>query len=104
MTILRTWRPRCRNGQIGQPSAARLSLGAMVSGAGSERAGAGAGAGGRCPGRERLSSLECEPPERPHYIGAGIMLLCRLAIIQHDPVIMRKTMSRPKARARILFV
>ena len=34
----------------------------------------------------------------------GIMLLLRLAMIQIEPVMTRKTISTPKARARILFV
>ena len=34
----------------------------------------------------------------------GIMLALRLAMIQIEPVMTRKTISRPKARARILFV
>ena len=33
-----------------------------------------------------------------------IMLALRSAMIQHEPAITRKTISRPKARARILFV
>src|SRR4029077_15395713 len=36
--------------------------------------------------------------------GIGIILLLRLAMIQTEPVITRKTISTPKARARILFV
>jgi len=31
----------------------------------------------------------------------GIMLALRLAMIQHEPVMTRKTISRPKASARI---
>src|SRR5207253_3599329 len=34
----------------------------------------------------------------------GVMLSLRLAMIQIEPVITRKTISRPNARARILFV
>src|SRR5205814_1530973 len=36
--------------------------------------------------------------------GMAIMLACRLAMIQHDPPITRKTMNTPKASARMLFV
>ena len=34
----------------------------------------------------------------------GIMLALRLAMIQSEPVMTRRTISSPKARARILFV
>src|SRR5205807_10543592 len=37
-------------------------------------------------------------------IMSGIMLALRLAMIQIEPVMTRKTISTPKARARILFV
>src|SRR5262249_60145665 len=36
--------------------------------------------------------------------GIDIMLVLRLAMIQTEPAITRKTTSTPKARARILFV
>jgi hypothetical protein len=36
--------------------------------------------------------------------GIGIMLLLRLAMIQIEPVMTRKTINTPNARARILFV
>src|ERR1700752_832451 len=39
-----------------------------------------------------------------HQLGIGIVLLLRLAMIQTEPVMTRKTISTPKARARILFV
>jgi class 3 adenylate cyclase len=56
----------------------------------------------RRPGRRRDADLRAERGQRG--ILTGIMLAFRLAIIQHEPPIMRKTISRPKARARILFV
>ena len=39
-----------------------------------------------------------------HCIDIGIMLLLRLAMIQTEPVMTRKTIRTPKASARILFV
>src|SRR5262249_45324157 len=39
-----------------------------------------------------------------HCAVIGIMLLLRLVMIQMEPVMTRKTISMPKARARILFV
>src|SRR5258706_5422898 len=40
----------------------------------------------------------------PHQCtGMGIMLLLRLAMIQTDPVMTRKTIKKPKARARMLL-
>src|SRR5262245_28032070 len=49
------------------------------------------------------NSLELVPVlDSPTHI--GIMLLLRLAMIQTEPVMTRKTISTPKARARILLV
>jgi nicotinate dehydrogenase subunit B len=43
-------------------------------------------------------------PFPPYCEDIGIMLLLRLAMMKIEPMMMRKTISMPKARARILFV
>ena len=45
-----------------------------------------------------------KPAARHIHGRIGIMLALRLAMIQHEPAMTRKTISRPKARATILFV
>ena len=42
--------------------------------------------------------------QRGAFTGIGIMLAFRFAMIQHEPAMTRNTISRPKARARMLFV
>src|SRR5262249_50971695 len=53
-------------------------------------------------GRQRCRNAHDSSPA--HCTDMGIRLLLRLAKIQTEPAMTRKTISRPKARARMLFV
>src|SRR6266516_1086809 len=50
------------------------------------------------------SEFRAERGQRGMFTDIGIMLALRLAMIHTEPVMTRKTISTPKARARILFV
>jgi hypothetical protein len=61
----------------------------------------------KAPGHYRdhvRSEFRAERGQRGMFADIGIMLALRLAMIHTEPVITRKTIRMPKARARILFV
>src|SRR5215831_4491395 len=53
-------------------------------------------------GQQRCRTAHDDAPA--HRMDMGIRLLLRLAMIQTEPVMTRKTISTPKATARMLFV
>jgi len=53
---------------------------------------------------QKRFSFRAERGQCGMFMGIGIILALRSAMIQHEPAMTRKTISRPKARARILLV